>query len=82
VEGTASGHLHPNATEQWRDTVARVVTGTFNMQRDWAVQHALPWDAGRAQDLAQVRRGGPACLGPGVCAHGLGLAPTTPPLHR
>lgn len=44
----ASGHC-----EQWRDTVSRVVTGTFRMQEAWAAQQNLPWDAHHAQDRAQ-----------------------------
>ena len=39
--------------EQWWETVARVVEGTFNMQKRWIEQHKLGWNAMKAQKSAQ-----------------------------
>ncbi len=44
-------------SEQWHQTVERVVNGTFSMQRTWVVGQGLPWDQGRAQAQAQVSWG-------------------------
>ncbi|KNE68712.1 ribonucleoside-triphosphate reductase, adenosylcobalamin-dependent [Allomyces macrogynus ATCC 38327] len=46
--------LKPNGeNEQWYETVARVVNGTFNLQRQWIEHHHLGWDARKAQATAQ-----------------------------
>jgi ribonucleoside-triphosphate reductase (thioredoxin) len=39
--------------EEWFETVARVVNGTFKMQKDWINEHHLGWDDTRAQRSAQ-----------------------------
>lgn len=35
------------------ETVARVVNGTYNMQKRWIEEHSLGWDRGKAQSSAQ-----------------------------
>ncbi|KNE55537.1 hypothetical protein AMAG_01423 [Allomyces macrogynus ATCC 38327] len=46
--------LKPNGeNEQWYETVARVVNGTFNLQRQWIEHHHLGWDACKAQAPGQ-----------------------------
>ena len=39
--------------EVWWETVARVVEGTFNMQKNWIEEHQLGWNAKKAQHSAQ-----------------------------
>ena len=39
--------------ETWAQTVERVVTGTYNMQRKWISGHILGWNPWRAQRSAQ-----------------------------
>lgn len=39
--------------EAWVDTAARVVNGTYNMQKRWIQERGLPWDDHKAQDSAQ-----------------------------
>lgn len=39
--------------ERWFETVARVVNGTYNMQKRWIDRHSLGWDPRRAQQSAQ-----------------------------
>ena len=39
--------------EQWFQTVARVVNGTYNMQKKWIDERQLGWDEGKAQASAQ-----------------------------
>lgn len=39
--------------EKWYETVARVVNGTYNMQKSWIESHGLGWDSWKAQDSAQ-----------------------------
>lgn len=39
--------------EEWHETVARVVEGTFSMQRRWQEAHSLPWDHAKATDDAE-----------------------------
>jgi ribonucleoside-triphosphate reductase len=39
--------------EQWFQTVARVVNGTYNMQKKWIDERQLGWDEGKAQVSAQ-----------------------------
>ncbi|ORZ34230.1 hypothetical protein BCR44DRAFT_1461987 [Catenaria anguillulae PL171] len=39
--------------ESWHETVARVVNGTFNLQKRWIEAHHLGWDARKAQTTAQ-----------------------------
>lgn len=39
--------------EEWWETVARVVNGTYNMQKAWIEQHSLGWDKYKAQQSAQ-----------------------------
>jgi len=39
--------------EQWYETVARVVNGTFNMQKRWMESHQLPWDQNKHKALAE-----------------------------
>lgn len=39
--------------ENWWETVARVVEGTFNMQKKWIEGHQLGWSAMKAQKSAQ-----------------------------
>eukprot|EP00123_Amoebidium_parasiticum_P012125 comp21137_c0_seq1/m.28589 comp21137_c0_seq1/g.28589 ORF comp21137_c0_seq1/g.28589 comp21137_c0_seq1/m.28589 type:complete len:760 (-) comp21137_c0_seq1:28-2307(-) len=41
------------ANEEWWETVARVVNGTFNMQRRWCEQNSLEWIHERAVGRAQ-----------------------------
>ena len=41
------------ATEQWHETVERVVNGTFRMQQRWAVSTGQPWDARAAEGTAR-----------------------------
>ncbi len=53
----AAGQGTSTDTEQWHQTVERVVNGTFSMQRTWVVGQGLPWDQGRAQAQAQVSWG-------------------------
>lgn len=48
VNGIEDG---PN--EQWWETVARVVNGTYNMQKTWIEQHDLGWNGHKAQRSAQ-----------------------------
>ena len=45
--------LEGGRREAWAETVARVVTGTFNMQRRWLESQGLGWDAAAAQRDAQ-----------------------------
>jgi ribonucleoside-triphosphate reductase (thioredoxin) len=46
--------LKPNGTnEVWWETVARVVEGTFNMQKTWIEQYNLGWNNRKAQKSAQ-----------------------------
>lgn len=35
------------------ETVARVINGTYNMQKRWIEQHSLGWDKFKAQSSAQ-----------------------------
>ena len=42
-----------NGMEDWCDTVARVVNGTFNLQKNWIEQHNLGWSEEKAQKSAQ-----------------------------
>jgi hypothetical protein len=39
--------------ERWFETVARVVEGTYNMQKDWIDRHGLGWRPAKAQRSAQ-----------------------------
>lgn len=39
--------------EKWFETVARVVEGTYSMQKRWIEEHQLGWDNRRAQKSAQ-----------------------------
>lgn len=39
--------------EQWWETVARVVNGTYNMQKQWIESHDLGWNSWKAQRSAQ-----------------------------
>ncbi|NBS41052.1 fused protease/ribonucleoside-triphosphate reductase, partial [bacterium] len=39
--------------EAWWETVARVVNGTFRIQRDWIESHRLGWDQRKARKSAQ-----------------------------
>jgi adenosylcobalamin-dependent ribonucleoside-triphosphate reductase len=39
--------------ERWWETVARVVEGTFNMQKKWIEEHRLGWQPQKAQKSAQ-----------------------------
>jgi ribonucleoside-triphosphate reductase len=39
--------------EVWFETIARVVEGTFNMQKNWIEHHKLGWNAKKAQASAQ-----------------------------
>ena len=48
VNGIESGE-----NEQWWETVARVVNGTYNMQKQWIEQHDLGWNGHKAQRSAQ-----------------------------
>jgi adenosylcobalamin-dependent ribonucleoside-triphosphate reductase len=41
------------SNEQWWETVARVVEGTYNMQKDWIEESGLEWNAWQAQKSAQ-----------------------------
>ena len=43
----------PARRERWHEAVARVVNGCFNMQRRWAAESRLGWDAGRAHASAR-----------------------------
>jgi len=44
----------PNSlTEEWWQTVERVVNGTFSIQKNHCYLYNLPWDAGKAQRTAQ-----------------------------
>lgn len=46
--------IKPNGkNECWWETVARVVTGTFRIQRDWIESHRLGWDTRKARKSAQ-----------------------------
>ncbi|KAI8813086.1 hypothetical protein BJ742DRAFT_849875 [Cladochytrium replicatum] len=44
---------HLDRNEHWHETVGRVVTGCFNMQRIWCDSHGMPFDHVRAQAEAQ-----------------------------
>ncbi len=46
---TYSRTLEDGSKEQWWQTVARVVNGTYNMQRQWIDQHELGWNPWTAQ---------------------------------
>jgi len=39
--------------EQWWETIARVVTGTYNMQKRWIMGNRLEWNEWKAQSSAQ-----------------------------
>ncbi|MES1909828.1 MAG: hypothetical protein MHM6MM_002525 [Cercozoa sp. M6MM] len=39
--------------EEWYETVARVVNGTYNMQKQWIDDHNLGWDPTKARKSAQ-----------------------------
>lgn len=39
--------------EEWFETVARVVNGTYNMQKTWIEKNKLGWDTQKAQKSAQ-----------------------------
>jgi ribonucleoside-triphosphate reductase (thioredoxin) len=39
--------------EQWHETVARVVNGTYTMQKRWILSHDLGWSEKKAQKSAQ-----------------------------
>lgn len=39
--------------EEWWETVARVVNGTYSLQRRWIEEHELGWNPWRAQKSAQ-----------------------------
>ncbi len=54
MQAPSSGRTPDTDTEQWHQTIERVVNGTFNMQRTWMVGQGLPWDSGQAQAQAQV----------------------------
>lgn len=46
--------IKPNGkNECWWETVARVVNGTFRIQRDWIESHRLGWDLRKARKSAQ-----------------------------
>eukprot|EP00818_Percolomonas_sp_WS_P004886 CAMPEP_0117441486 /NCGR_PEP_ID=MMETSP0759-20121206/3660_1 /TAXON_ID=63605 /ORGANISM="Percolomonas cosmopolitus, Strain WS" /LENGTH=728 /DNA_ID=CAMNT_0005233343 /DNA_START=772 /DNA_END=2955 /DNA_ORIENTATION=- len=45
--------LETGKNEEWWQTVARVVNGTFNMQKRWIQEHRLGWNAWKAQKSAQ-----------------------------
>ena len=45
--------LNENRSEEWWETVKRVVEGTYTIQRYHCKQLGLPWDADEAQDSAQ-----------------------------
>ena len=51
--GSASNVPGLGNRETWAETVARVVNGTYNMQRRWIEQHSLGWDKMKAQASAQ-----------------------------
>ena len=40
-------------SEQWYQTVERVVNGTYNMQKRWILSNDLDWDDERAQNSAK-----------------------------
>lgn len=40
-------------SEQWSDTVERVVNATYNMQKRWIEEHNLGWNAHQSQNSAQ-----------------------------
>ena len=42
-----------SSNEAWFETVERVVTGTYNMQKAWIESHRLGWNARKAQTSAQ-----------------------------
>jgi len=44
------------AAERWHETVERVVNGTVNLQKRWALQRGLPWDDGDS-DVQTFARG-------------------------
>ena len=50
---TYSRTMDDGTKEQWYQTVARVVQGTYNMQKQWIEQHQLGWNPWRAQASAQ-----------------------------
>ncbi|MEK6918563.1 MAG: fused protease/ribonucleoside-triphosphate reductase [Nanoarchaeota archaeon] len=39
--------------ERWHETVARVVTGTYNLQKRWVTERGLEWSDHKAQESAQ-----------------------------
>ena len=41
------------SSEEWWETVRRVVEGTYNMQKKWIYGNRLPWREGKAQYSAQ-----------------------------
>lgn len=46
--------LKPDGTsEEWWETVRRVVEGAYNMQKKWIVGNRLPWSEMKAQMSAQ-----------------------------
>lgn len=40
-------------SEEWFETVERVVNGCFNMQKTWLVNHHLGWNEKEMQEIAQ-----------------------------
>ena len=46
--------LKPDGTkERWYEVCRRVIEGTFSIQKDWAKDHALPWNDNKAQRSAE-----------------------------
>ena len=50
---TYSRLMDDGRNEQWKDTIERVVNGTYNMQKRWIVDRGLEWSDYTAQTSAQ-----------------------------
>src|SRR3989338_6555978 len=50
---TYSRIMEDGSNEMWSDTVARVVNGTYNMQKRWIQERGLAWSDHKAQNSAQ-----------------------------
>jgi len=50
---TYSRLKNDGTNEQWWETVARVVNGTYNMQKKWIIGNRLEWNEWKAQSSAQ-----------------------------
>lgn len=50
---TYSRFKDDGSKEQWYETVARVINGTFSIQKNWAKQNRLPWSDVKAQRTAE-----------------------------